>query len=358
MGRRGWALTVAGLSMIACSSENKGTSSEDAGAGPSDGSVADVAVASDGGGSDAAQSTTQIVGAAGGSLSAGGAVLTIPAGALSSDTAITVTTSDAPTPAGYTGLSPIYSLAPAGTTLLTPATIAIKMTAQAAGATVFWSNTSGGYDALPTSVTGETASASITRLAEGFCGEQQEGPDAAVPSDAGPAPGTTDDASADAVAPDAGALTDAGASDGAPSDAGTPAISVTVDGTPTAFAYNVSATLLQAWWKISADDSSSPTHWTIQLLVPTNAETLNCGGLYPSITYTHYVAGSGDAGTAGATFTTSVTGASCTIDETTTATTPGQQAEGTFAGTLVQSSDAGGPTSHTLTGGSYGVVVP
>jgi hypothetical protein len=135
---------------------------------------------------------------------------------------------------------------------------------------------------------------------------------------------------------------------------------VTVGGTQTAFVYNTTVTLEQAWWLITGDDSPSPTHWTMSVLVPTNAGTLMCqGGIYPEITYTHYTAGSGDGGTPDTTYTTKVsTGATCTIDETTTAMTPGQQVTGTFSGTLVQSSDAGGPPSETLTSGSYSVVAP
>src|SRR5262245_5732004 len=58
---------------------------------------------------------TQTIGTGGGSLNATGIVLTIPAGALPSDTAISITPSDGAIPAGYTGLSPLYTFSPDGT---------------------------------------------------------------------------------------------------------------------------------------------------------------------------------------------------------------------------------------------------
>jgi hypothetical protein len=358
MGRRGWAVALVVLSGVACSSGNSDAPSQEAGLGPLDGGGA-VVVASDDASSDTSSDspsvTTQTVGAAGGAVSAAGVALTIPAGALGGDTEITVTTIGTQV-SGYVALSPIFSFGPAGTTLLKPATIAITLTTPAADATIFWSNAAGGYDALSTTVSADSASASIGRLGDGFAGTVQPGRDASASGEAGPAEGG---AIADAASAADGAIADAASAD-ASSDGGAFGISATVDGTLTAFPYNVRATLLQAWWRIAGDDSPSPTHWTMQLVVPTNAGTLMCsGGIYPAITYTHYSAVAGDAGAADATYTTtSSMGASCTIDETTTATTQGQHAQGTFSGTLVLSGDAGGPASHTLASGSYDAVVP
>jgi ZU5 domain len=363
MGRRGLALGLVGLSIVACSSENAGTPAVEAGPESSDASGADAAVSSEDSGSDATQTQTQTVGAAGGTVSTAGAVLTIPAGALAGDVEITMNPSSDQVPAGYTGLSPVFTFGPAGTTFLVPATVVIKLSSQAPGAVIFLSNANNGYDALSTTVTADSATASLSRLGDGFAGELQEATDAEASSDVGPpADGAVADG-ATAVADGATAVADSGLADAAivdaaPSDAGTLGIFATVDGTPTAFTYNARATLLQAWWKLAADDSASPTHWTMQLTVPTNAGTLMCsGGIYPAATYVHYTGGAVDAGTADATFTTSSTGASCTIDETTTATTQGQHAQGTFSGTLVYAGDAGA-ASHTLTSGSYNVVVP
>jgi hypothetical protein len=363
MGRRGLALGLVGLSIVACSSENAGTPAVEAGPESSDASGADAVVSSEDSGSDATATRTQTVGATGGTVSAAGAALTIPAGALAGDVEITVNASGAQVPAGYTGLSPVFTFGPAGTTFLVPATIVIKLSSQVPGATIFLSNANGGYDPLSTTVTADSATASLSRLGDGFAGELQEATDAEASSDVGPlgdgavTDGGVDGAFADGAVTD-GAITDAAFVDAAPTDAGALGIFATVDGTPTAFTYNARATLLQAWWKLAADDSASPTHWTMQLTVPTNAGNLMCsGGIYPAMTYVHYTAGSTDAGTADATFTTSSTGASCTIDETTTATVQGQHAQGTFSGTLVYAGDAGA-ASHTMTSGSYDLVVP
>ncbi len=380
LSRRSWTL-LAGASLIACSSTNSG--------GPSPGDAAPgVTESLDGASSDgqstATQTVTQIVGTSGGTVSAGGMALTIPAGALPADTTITVTVGGGQVPSAYTGLSPIYTLGPAGTVLSQPATVAISLTTTGPGATVFWSNATGGYDPLTTTATASGVSASIVRLGDGFAGllrVQDAGLDATTGSgsdsgssgsgsDAGtPAEsGAVDDGStpAESGATDGGAVATydaasadgAASTDGAASDAGTPGIFVSVAGTQTAFVFNTTVTLNQAWWVITGDDSPSPTHWTMKLVVPTNAGTLSCGGAFPSINYVHYTAGSGDAGTADTTYASNITGSSCTIDETTTATTAGQHATGTFSGTLVQSSDAGGPATETLTGGTYDVVVP
>jgi hypothetical protein len=365
MGKRGWTLTVVGLCLVACSSKDAGTPSQDArpgSSGSSDGSSGDVVAASDDGGADATQTTMQTVGAAGGVVSAAGVVVTIPSGALASDTAITVTTSNAQVPAGYTGLSPIFSFGPAGTVLLKPAVVAIDLKTQVLDAKVFWSNAGGGYDELPTTVTADSASASITRLDEGFAGERQADDAGAAPSEAGPIAegGSTEDASAsDGAARDAASPSEGGVIDAASAslDAGAYGIAVTIDGVPTTFSYNTKAIPLQAWWGIAADDNPSPTHWTIEVVAPTNAQTLSCSGIYPEITYAHYTAVSADAGTVDATFTTNTVGASCSIDETTTATVQGQHAQGTFSGKLALLGDAGA-ASHTLTSGSYDMVIP
>jgi hypothetical protein len=366
MGKRGWTMAMVGLCLVACSSKDAGTPSQDAGAGSSKGDSGDVIVASDDAGADAmrppAQTTTQTVGAAGGVVSAAGVVVTIPSGALGSDTAITVTTSDAQIPAGYTGLSAIFSFGPAGTVLLKPAVVAIGLKTQVLDAKIFWSNAGGGYDELPTTVTADSASASITRLDEGFAGERQADDAGAAPSEAGPVAegGINEDASAsDGAVHDAGSPAEGGVVDAAAAslEAGAYGIAVTIDGVPTTFSYNTRAIPLQAWWGIAADDNPSPTHWTMEVVTPTNAQTISCSGIYPEITYTHYTAVSADAGALDATFTTNTVGGNCSIDEATTATVQGQHAQGTFSGKLALQGDAGA-ASHTLASGSYDMVVP
>jgi hypothetical protein len=410
--RRAWVLVLAGVSVVACvacSSGNSAGPSPDSGPSPSD--DASGTQGSDGGGTDATQTATQTIGAAGGTVTVPGLAVTVPAGALPADTTITITVGGAQVPPAYVGLSPVFSISPAGTVLLQPATVDFALGGQTAGASVFWSNGAGGFDPLPTKTSADGVSVEIMRFGDGFYGKEraaqdaaadattatdaapdapgvdEAGPDAAVDSgtaidsgsdasvaDSGTATdsGSTDGSTpGDAGAPDGGASSDSGTSDGgsgteggaeggsadaAASDAGLAGITVTIDGTPTSFTHNPRATLLQAWWQIAADDSASGPHWTMQLVVPTNAAGLNCGGAFPSMTYSHY---SGvDGGAADTTFTSSTSGASCFIDELTTATVQGQHANGTFSGTLVEPTDAGTPPTHALTSGSYDIIVP
>ncbi len=362
MRRRVCALALAGLSIVACSSsKDGGTPSGETGSGSSDGGTGpDVTTTDDG--MEAGAVTTKLVGAAGGAVTAEGVALTIPAGALAGDTMITLT-SGSSIPAGYTGLSPHYTLGPAGTTLLSPATISIDLTTQADSATIFWSNASGGYDGLSSAVSAGKVSAAIARLGDGFAGWHDAQDDAATPDEAGADAGIAAEAGGpDAGAPDAapdGSASDAGVASipDASADGGSSGVSVDLDGTLTVFSYNLRVTALQAWWGITADDGPSPTHWSIDLVVPNNAGTLSLGGAFPSVTLTHYTGTSADAGTADATFggTSRATG---TIDEATTATVQGEHASGTFTATVNASPDAGSPTSHALTNGSYDVVVP
>jgi hypothetical protein len=417
-GLRGRALALASLSLIACSSgsTNSGTPPSDDGGGADVGPGATDSGATDGGGGgDASQTVTQTVGASGGTVTASGVSLTIPAGALSNDTQIAITTGAVAVPSGYVAVTPVYSFAPAGTTFAMPVTVALTLTGSGAGASVFWSNAAGGYDALPTTSTATSLSAQITHLGDGFGGEDRR--DAGTSADAGlsndtgtasdtGAPPDTGTAVEAGNTSDTGATTDSGATgDAGPSvdsgsagdgeagtgdsgtqetgasdappgdapseggsvdaaaDAGPPqGIFVTISGAngiARTFSYNVRAQQMQAWWYLYADDSASGPHWTMELGVPTNPGTLTCNGSpFLFVTYTHYTA-SGDAGTADISYTTvNNTASSCSITETTTATTPGQAAMGTFSGTLVSQVDGGNFPTETLTNGSYNIIVP
>jgi hypothetical protein len=377
MVRRGWVL-VLGLSWVACSSSSNdaNTPSTDAGGSTSpDASAGDDATTA---GTDGGHAATQTVGAAGGTVTAGGVTLTIPSGALGGDTAITVTTTSMHAPTDYTALSPVFAFAPAGMTFLQPVTVSIAVAAPSPGATVFWSNANGGYDARPTTITADSVSAPISFLADGFAGVLESGSDAGTPSEAGPAseagPTGDDGGSGDAAPPtgplDSGPQADAGPTDaavtladsGAASDGSTPGIFATVDGTSTAFVYNIKASPLQGYWQLSADDSPSPTHWTILVLVSEQPLAATCGAsFFPRVTYTHSTAVSADAGAVDATYLTSqaLAGSACSVDETATATVQGESTQGTFTATVVASTAPdGGPASHTVTAGSYDVVVP
>jgi hypothetical protein len=277
---------------------------------------------------------TQTVGAAGGSVSAPGAVLDIPAGALAADTAISITPNAGAIPSGYTGLSQLYSFEPDGTVFQKPATITLTPSGPGSSPVVFWSNASGGYDALETTSTGTGVSASIQHFSRGFVGEKNK--DAAA----------TDGGSDSGLSPDGGtANPDAGATGG---------ITATVDGVPTTFSTNASVTLgpgTDAAPTLKADDNASGTHWTLQI-VTTGIPQEQClvqGN--PTVTYTHYTNGAPDYS-----YTSKAVpgGVGCLIVLTKTPHVAGDHATGTFTATV------GGlnlpstlPQSHSFQSGTF-----
>lgn len=121
------------------------------------------------------ETKTQSVGPEGGSLTAGGVTLTIPAGGVAAAASITVTSSKDPAPAGSRTWSPIYTFEPAGLTFASAASVAIKVTGQAANASVLWSRAGGGYEALPTQVTNGVATAAVTHFSSGFVADTSVG---------------------------------------------------------------------------------------------------------------------------------------------------------------------------------------
>jgi hypothetical protein len=129
---------------------------------------------------------------------------------------------------------------------------------------------------------------------------------------------------------------------------------VAIDGVPKFFGYNVTASPLQAWWVISANDSNGANgYWNITLTTPMTPSALQCfGSSYPSISYKHY-AGLNVPGP-DMTFTSN----QCVVSEQTNAVEAGTAAVGTFSGSVVQQTDSGNAPSHTLSAGSYDVIVP
>jgi hypothetical protein len=327
--------------------------------------------------------TTKTIGAAGGTLQAGGAVLTIPPGALAGDVMITVTPSASPVPPDYNALSPIFSFAPRGTMFAMPATISLPLSMANASASIYASNTTGGWDGLVTTTNGTTASAAVLELSDFFAGVPNPavdsgptGDDAGPVADTGPtdaSPTPESDASdsatsnADSSVTEAGTATDAGgasdassatdagsANDAAASDAGFEGISVSIDGTPTTFGVNPTLTYSSTTMTttIQADDGTG-TFWRFQLVVMTTASQ-QCSPFlqpsYPVITYTHYTSDVVDT-----TFTTKHQGASCLVQVSATATMTGQHSTGTFTGLLDQVVDGGvdAGATHQLGSGSY-----
>lgn len=139
-----------------------------------------VGAPTDAGSSDAGGSSATGIGPEGGTISANGVTLIIPAGALATRTAIAVETG-APQPEGYQFASPVFRFAPDGTTFAKPVAVTLPLSAGASNVHLFWSNAAGGFDELAATMGGDTVSGEITHFSLGFAGS-------ASPVDAG---GTT-----------------------------------------------------------------------------------------------------------------------------------------------------------------------
>jgi hypothetical protein len=104
-----------------------------------------------------------VTAAAGGTVTlAGGAAVQIPAGALASDTTITIAQSAA-APAGAVGAA--YDLGPSGTTFSHPVTVSLPVPAGTTDAVV-WTKAAGAahYTSLPTAVSGGVATAQASHF--------------------------------------------------------------------------------------------------------------------------------------------------------------------------------------------------
>jgi hypothetical protein len=171
-----------------------------------------------------------VVGAAGGTVSAGEATLSVPEGALASDMVIQVTKTDEAVPSEYIAASAVYRFSPDGLVFATPATVHIPFDGPADGIRVFWSTPAGGFEALPTTIAGAVATAQVMHFSSGFAGQLRSMADAMpdpmadAPAESGPddAAVTQDaesEASREASAGDAGDGATVGAHDAASGDA-------------------------------------------------------------------------------------------------------------------------------------------
>ena len=180
MVRRYTALALAGGMLVGCSSTDM-----DASPGAEEGGH-DSAVGMPR--YDAQGTSSQKVGSSGGTFSAQGVVLTIPAGALASDTVITIAEDGDPVSLGYTALSSLYSFGPNGTVFLKPVTVSFPLTSADPNATVYWSNSLGRYDELSTTSNATSASASVMHFSKGFVAHRYkpaDGSGGSSPADSG-----------------------------------------------------------------------------------------------------------------------------------------------------------------------------
>jgi hypothetical protein len=149
----------------------------------------------------------QTIGPAGGIVRLGAASITIPAGALSKPTPITLSFAPGTPPTEYDVCSRLYSFAPRGLVFARPATVVLPCTAPQPAFAIYWSRPSGaGYDRLDTTLAGHTASASVTHFSTGFVGDPASSGDASPDLWSGDSPGTEDSAEDSAAdgAPDGG----------------------------------------------------------------------------------------------------------------------------------------------------------
>ncbi|MEW6776605.1 MAG: hypothetical protein AB1405_09955 [Bdellovibrionota bacterium] len=119
-------------------------------------------------GTDGPGSVTQVIGPAGGTITLGSLSLSIPAGALSEDTEITITAGGA-APDYFTPVSPVFIFEPQGLTFAIPATATLPFNGQPEHPEIIWSNEAGdGFLTLPSDDSETTVSALITHFSTGF----------------------------------------------------------------------------------------------------------------------------------------------------------------------------------------------
>ena len=111
------------------------------------------------------------VGPEGATVRLGDLRVQVPPGALGAPTAIRVTATNEPAPAGYRAFSRVYRFEPEGTTFAQPVTVTLPFTGDARLATVFWSRSpseGGGYERLGGVPSGGTVSVTVTHFSTGF----------------------------------------------------------------------------------------------------------------------------------------------------------------------------------------------
>ena len=146
----------------ACASSDEATGSGAGGSGPIGVGSGSTATGTSGGG----KSGSQVISSAGGTVTQNGVTVSVPPGAVPSDTVVTISTVSPP--AGYTLVSAAYQFGPSGTTFAKPVTVTIPLTSAQPGAHLFWSNASGGFDDLGGTVSGMTLTASVSHFSIGF----------------------------------------------------------------------------------------------------------------------------------------------------------------------------------------------
>jgi len=114
-------------------------------------------------------SGTRTLDSTGGTVTVGGVTLTVPQGALSTPTDITIIQTSDPVPSGYEAYSPLYKFEPSGAIFAQPVTVSLPFQGDAKLATIFWSRTgTTGYERLSATIAGNLATVQVTHFSTGF----------------------------------------------------------------------------------------------------------------------------------------------------------------------------------------------
>jgi sugar lactone lactonase YvrE len=111
----------------------------------------------------------QVVGPAGGTVSAaGGAAVQFPPGALSADTAIVIDQATVSAPAG--SLTPVFQFGPAGTAFNKPVTVSFTLPPGSRTASIYWTRAGSTtqFERLPTTIRGNVATAQVNHFSLGY----------------------------------------------------------------------------------------------------------------------------------------------------------------------------------------------
>ena len=118
-------------------------------------------------------SVTQMIGAAGGTIEVGGAVVTFPKGAVAADTKVTISTESA-VPDGFVALSNVFRCEPSGTSFAIPVEMRMPFVDDGKGGTLFWSSGADpAFKDLGGRIEGTTVVATVQHFSSGFVGRKK-----------------------------------------------------------------------------------------------------------------------------------------------------------------------------------------
>jgi hypothetical protein len=251
-GTGGKAGASAAAGSTGAAGEASGAAGDTTGAAGTSTGAAGTSTGAAGDSTGAAGAVPTNVGPSGGMVTASGATLMVPSGALAATTPITLApTNDAPQ--GYTLASAVYEFGPAGTTFAQPVQVEIPLSAATPDAHLFWSNAAGGYDDIGGTVVGMTITGMVNHFSKGFAATvvtaHDAGVDAPIDSSGGSAGsggGSAGSGAAGATVNDGGAGSpgaDASADDGG--SAGSVDASAPIDAASLCASYALNAPVFQ-----------------------------------------------------------------------------------------------------------------